>query len=211
MPAAHNASRRLSLRITGIEANRARQSTRSVLSAAARFRRAEPFGRSSTELRFVSALDERTGHSRFASVTQLQSRQSTAWTSGITDVCISVFEVCSLQFVDFEQGPGRCLTEKAAEFALECGSQPEGPILRVTDFLPRAGEKYRAVTRRVVLQNANDMDESVEIAKLQIPSESSDAAMELRCDLWIVGSGFWGGMLPGEQTGLPVTILRHYG
>ncbi len=49
------------------------------------------FPRFSTELRFMSALDEHAGHSSLASVTQLQSRQRTVWTSGITDVLIIVF------------------------------------------------------------------------------------------------------------------------
>src|SRR5580692_2418062 len=37
-----------------------------------------------TDLRFISAPDEQAGHSRLASDTQSQSRQSTAWTSRIT-------------------------------------------------------------------------------------------------------------------------------
>jgi hypothetical protein len=51
--------------------------------------------RSNTALRFISALDEHAGHSWLASVTQLQSRHSTARKSGITEIwviaCILIF------------------------------------------------------------------------------------------------------------------------
>ena len=43
-------------------------------------------GRLRTTLKFISALDEHAGHSRLASLTQLQSRQSTARSSGIVDL-----------------------------------------------------------------------------------------------------------------------------
>jgi hypothetical protein len=55
--------------------------------------------RLSTELRFISDLDEHAGHSRVASVTQLQSRQSTAWTSGMMDVFVNVVMVVFLPFL----------------------------------------------------------------------------------------------------------------
>jgi len=51
--------------------------------------------RFSTKLRFISALDEHAGHSRLASVTQLQSRQITAWMSGMMDLLIIVCMVVS--------------------------------------------------------------------------------------------------------------------
>jgi len=41
--------------------------------------------RFSTELKFISTLDEHAGHSWLASVTQSQSRQSVARASGIMD------------------------------------------------------------------------------------------------------------------------------
>jgi len=143
----------------------------SLCQAAARFSGCRGFRRSSTEAKFINALDEHTGHSWLASVTQSQSRQSTAWTNGIADVFIRVdmaglFQICCIRTrgwiplppmgedspmrvkicLPFVKWSANCLwTLRQACGAIRVRMRLFGrrPILRIPDLLTRSAPRSR--------------------------------------------------------------------
>ena len=165
--------------------------------------------RSSTEARFISALDEHTGHSWLASVTQSQSRQSTAWTNGIADVFIRVdmaglFQICCIRTrgwiplppmgedspmrvkicLPFVQWSANCLwmlQQACGAIRVRMRLFGRRPILRIPDLLTRSAPKCCEIPRRVVFKEVKHVPESIEITQFQNPGRFIDYASLKDC------------------------------